>query len=57
MAEAHHILVVDDDARLRSLLQNFLSAQGYRVSVAANAAAARAADVRVWHLMPWCWMS
>ena len=41
MAEAHHILVVDDDARLRSLLQNFLSAQGYRVSVAANAAAAR----------------
>jgi two-component system phosphate regulon response regulator OmpR len=41
MAERHHILVVDDDARLRTLLQNFLSAQGYRVSVAASAAAAR----------------
>ncbi len=41
MVEAAHILVVDDDARLRSLLQNYLSTQGYRVSVAANAASAR----------------
>jgi len=41
MSEMHHVLVVDDDARLRSLLRNFLSAQGYRVSVAANAATAR----------------
>jgi two-component system phosphate regulon response regulator OmpR len=38
-----HILVVDDDARLRALLQRFLSEQGFRVSVAENAAAARAA--------------
>ena len=38
-----HILVVDDDARLRALLQRFLSEQGFRVSTAENAAAARAA--------------
>jgi two-component system phosphate regulon response regulator OmpR len=38
-----HILVVDDDARLRALLQRFLTEQGFRVSAAENAAAARAA--------------
>ena len=38
-----HILVVDDDARLRALLQRFLSEQGFRVSTAENAATARAA--------------
>jgi two-component system, OmpR family, phosphate regulon response regulator OmpR len=38
---APHILVVDDDARLRKLLQNFLAGHGYRVSVAASALAAR----------------
>ena len=38
-----HILVVDDDARLRALLQRFLTEQGFRVSSAENAAAARAA--------------
>jgi two-component system phosphate regulon response regulator OmpR len=38
-----HILVVDDDARLRALLQRFLTDQGFRVSTAENAAAARAA--------------
>jgi two-component system phosphate regulon response regulator OmpR len=38
-----HILVVDDDARLRALLQRFLTEQGFRVSTAENAAAARAA--------------
>jgi two-component system phosphate regulon response regulator OmpR len=37
-----HLLVVDDDARLRALLQRFLAEQGFRVSVAADAAAARA---------------
>lgn len=37
-----HILVVDDDARLRALLQRFLAEQGFRVSTAENAAAARA---------------
>jgi two-component system phosphate regulon response regulator OmpR len=36
-----HILVVDDDARLRALLQRFLTEQGFRVSTAENAATAR----------------
>ncbi len=38
-----HLLVVDDDARLRALLQRFLTEQGFRVTAAADAAAARAA--------------
>ena len=38
-AEAAHLLVVDDDARLRGLLQRFLAEQGFRVSGAADAAA------------------
>jgi two-component system phosphate regulon response regulator OmpR len=42
-AEAPHILVVDDDARLRALLQRFLSEQGLRVTAAGDAAAARRA--------------
>jgi len=33
--------VVDDDARLRGLLQRFLAEQGFRVTAAADAAAAR----------------
>jgi len=37
-----HILVVDDDERLRALLQRYLSQAGLRVSVAADAAEARA---------------
>ena len=37
-----HLLVVDDDERLRALLQRYLSSNGFRVSVAANAADARA---------------
>jgi len=37
-----HLLVVDDDERLRALLQRYLSANGFRVSAAANAADARA---------------
>ncbi len=36
-----HILVVDDDERLRALLQRYLSQNGLRVSVAADAAEAR----------------
>lgn len=36
-----HVLVVDDDARLRSLLARFLSTNGFMVSVAADAAEAR----------------
>jgi two-component system phosphate regulon response regulator OmpR len=37
-----HLLVVDDDERLRDLLQRYLSSNGYRVSAAADAADARA---------------
>jgi len=37
-----HLLVVDDDTRLRSLLQRYLSSNGYRVTTAADAAEARA---------------
>lgn len=37
-----HILVVDDDDRIRSLLQKYLGQQGYRVSAAADASQARA---------------
>jgi two-component system phosphate regulon response regulator OmpR len=36
-----HLLVVDDDTRIRTLLQRFLSENGYRVSVARDAAEAR----------------
>jgi two-component system phosphate regulon response regulator OmpR len=42
-AETAHLLVVDDDARLRDLLQRFLSEQGFRVTAVADAAAARRA--------------
>jgi two-component system phosphate regulon response regulator OmpR len=37
-----HLLVVDDDARLRRLLQRYLTEQGYHVSTAADAAEAKA---------------
>jgi two-component system phosphate regulon response regulator OmpR len=37
-----HLLVVDDDARLRELLRRYLTEQGFRVTVAADAAEARA---------------
>jgi len=40
-AEAAHILVVDDDARLRELLQEYLSRAGFRVTTAPSAADAR----------------
>jgi len=40
---AADILVVDDDARLRALLQRFLTEQGHRVAVAADATEARGA--------------
>jgi two-component system phosphate regulon response regulator OmpR len=39
---APHILVVDDDRRLRELLSRFLIRNGYRVTTAASAAEARA---------------
>ena len=40
-ADKPHILVVDDDMRLRGLLNTFLSQKGFRVSTASNAAEAR----------------
>lgn len=40
--EQPHILVVDDDTRLRDLLQRYLSDQGFRVTTAVDAADARA---------------
>lgn len=40
--DAPHLLVVDDDRRIRVLLSRFLSAEGYRVSTAETAADARA---------------
>jgi two-component system phosphate regulon response regulator OmpR len=40
--EAPHLLIVDDDSRIRTLLNRFLSENGYRVSTAENAADARA---------------
>ena len=39
---APHILVVDDDRRLRDLLSRFLGENGYRITTAASAAEARA---------------
>ncbi|MEM6617050.1 MAG: response regulator transcription factor [Pseudomonadota bacterium] len=39
--DAPHILIVDDDRRIRSLLSKFLSDHGFRVSTAETAAAAR----------------
>jgi two-component system phosphate regulon response regulator OmpR len=39
--DAPHILVVDDDSRIRSLLSRFLQGNGYRVTTAANASDAR----------------
>src|SRR5260370_26719030 len=39
---APHLLVVDDDRRIRDLLSRFLLAEGYRVTTAETAAVARA---------------
>jgi two-component system phosphate regulon response regulator OmpR len=39
--EACHILVIDDDRRLRSLLSRYLGDNGFRVTTAANSAEAR----------------
>jgi two-component system phosphate regulon response regulator OmpR len=41
MTEEAHILVVDDDARLRALLGRYLGENGFRVSSASHAAEAR----------------
>jgi two-component system phosphate regulon response regulator OmpR len=41
MSDKPHILVIDDDRRIRELLQSYLAENGFRVSVAQTAAAAR----------------
>jgi two-component system phosphate regulon response regulator OmpR len=40
--DAPHLLIVDDDRRIRDLLSRFLAGEGYRVSTAETAADARA---------------
>ena len=42
MDAERHLLVVDDDARLRELLRRFLTVEGFRVTTAVDAAEARA---------------
>ena len=39
--DAAHILIIDDDSRIRSLLKKYLADNGYRVSTAASGADAR----------------
>jgi two-component system phosphate regulon response regulator OmpR len=39
--DAPHLLVVDDDTRIRTLLKQYLGETGFRVTVAGNAAEAR----------------
>ena len=40
--DAPHLLVVDDDRRIRDLLSRFLAGEGYRVTTAETASDARA---------------
>ena len=40
--DAPHLLLVDDDRRIRDLLSRFLSGEGYRVTTASSATDARA---------------
>lgn len=39
--DAAHLLVVDDDTRIRALLRRYLSEQGFRVTIAGDAGEAR----------------
>ena len=41
MTEPRHLLVIDDDDRIRDLLRQYLTRAGFRVTTAAGAAAAR----------------
>jgi two-component system phosphate regulon response regulator OmpR len=41
MSDSRHLLVVDDDDRIRGLLKEYLSRAGFRVTGAADAASAR----------------
>ena len=44
--DAAHLLVVDDDRRIRALLSRFLPSEGYRVTTAGNAAEAHGLSAR-----------
>lgn len=39
--DAPHLLIVDDDRRIRDLLNRYLTEQGFRITIAADAAEAR----------------
>ncbi len=52
--DAPHLLVVDDDNRIRTLLSRFLSEHGYRVTTAASALEARS-RMWAWNSTSWCW--
>ena len=41
MSEHSHLLIVDDDKRIRELLRSYLVSNGYLISVAASAQQAR----------------
>ena len=41
--DAAHLLIIDDDRRIRILLQRYLSQEGYRITLAGNAEEADAA--------------
>ncbi|MGZ8362721.1 MAG: response regulator [Caulobacteraceae bacterium] len=41
MSDARHLLIIDDDNRIRDLLKQYLTREGFRVTTAADAAAAR----------------
>ena len=43
--DAPHLLVVDDDTRIRNLLKQYLSENGFRITVAGNADEARLSTV------------
>jgi two-component system OmpR family response regulator len=45
MVRPDHILIVDDDAEIRSLLREYFQKNGYRVTVAADGRQMRAAVV------------
>jgi two-component system phosphate regulon response regulator OmpR len=52
--DAPHVLVVDDDQRLRDLLRRYLSENGFRVTAAGDAAEARAPGWRRSTSTCWC---